>query len=68
MNVIEAMRALPVYCVDCGAYLAGSWTQHRPGCGILLLIEKCQTDLGIAPDKVPEDIREHLESLARGPE
>jgi hypothetical protein len=50
---------LPVYCEDCGAYLAGSWTQHRPGCGFKALIEQA----GGAPVQVPEDVRLRLESL-----
>jgi hypothetical protein len=55
---------LPVYCVYCGAYLAGSWTQHLAGCKILALIRES----GAAPANVPEDIRIHLESLAIEPE
>ena len=55
---------LPVYCADCGAYLAGSWTQHRGGCVMKSLIDKYYADLGIDPTEVPEDMRVHLDSLA----
>jgi DNA-directed RNA polymerase subunit N (RpoN/RPB10) len=61
------VNVLPVYCADCGAYLAGSWTRHRAGCAILSLIEKFHADLGIKVAEVPEDMREHLQSLGLKP-
>jgi len=29
---------LPTHCHSCGAYLAGSWTKHKPECSILKII------------------------------
>ena len=33
---------LPSFCFDCGAYLMGGATQHKPGCSILALIEEAK--------------------------
>jgi hypothetical protein len=30
----QSMFTLPVYCLSCGAYLAGSWTVHEPECAL----------------------------------
>jgi hypothetical protein len=31
---------MPAYCFDCGVFLMGGATQHKPGCSILKLIQE----------------------------
>jgi hypothetical protein len=36
----DDLPGIPNYCFDCGTYLMGGWTEHKPGCVILALIEE----------------------------
>jgi len=51
-------RKFPQHCFCCGAYLAGSWTQHTPACPF----HEYTKDVN-----VPAADKQHLLSLAAKP-